>query len=199
MSNIELKGKLFLIAGPSGVGKSVLINLLKERHPEFVFPLTATTRTPRLGEVDGVNYYFLTREDFERRLGAGEFLEHAFVHGENYYGVLRDKIVPFLEEGKTVIREVDIQGVRTLHQVFGGGHLTSIFLLPPPREVLIKRIRERAPIAEEDLEKRMESLEREMQGREACEYQMEFSPNGTIEENYAKLEALILKLSSRAE
>lgn len=191
MSN-TFKGKLFLIVGPSGVGKSVVIDLLKKNHPEFVFPITATTRIPRPTEKDCVHYYFLDKTEFEKKIENGDFLEYAIVHGDNYYGVLKESVLPALEEGRTVVREVDIQGAKTIHQKFDGDHLVSVFLLPPPREVLIERIRSRAPISDEELEERLESLEQEVSHADSCSYQLKF--DGTIEENYQKLEGLILSL-----
>lgn len=192
MSN-KYKGKLFLIVGPSGVGKSVIIALLRENYPDFIFPVTATTRAPRPTEKDGVHYHFLSKEEFERKIVAGEFLEYAHVHGDNYYGVLKKSVLPYLERGSNLLREVDIQGVRTLHRDFDGDHLISIFLLPPSRAVLEKRIRQRAPISDAELEERFRSLEKEVLGAQDCTYQVKFEDDETIQECYQKVEKVILQ------
>lgn len=189
----DLKGKLFLIVGPSGVGKSTLIGLLKENHPDFIAPITATTRAPRPTERDGVHYHFLSKEEFLRRVGVGDFLEYARVHGDEYYGVLRDSVEGPLREGRVLVREVDIQGARTIHEKFGGRHLVSIFLLPPSRGVLTERIRKRAPISDEELGKRFESLDREVAQAGVCDFQIQFGDEETIEECFQKLEGVILE------
>jgi len=186
-------GKLFLIVGPSGVGKSVIVNLLRENYPDFIFPVTATTRAPRPTEKNGVHYYFLTSAEFERRLKAGEFIEYAKIHGRDYYGILRESVVLPLEQGKILIRDVDIQGARTLHRDFDGKHLISIFLLPPSRKVLERRIRSRAPISDEELAERLHSLELEVAGAKYCTHQIQFGDEETIQECYQKVEKVILQ------
>ncbi len=192
MSN-KFKGKFFLIVGPSGVGKSVIISLLRENYPDFIFPVTATTRAPRPTEKNGVHYHFLSKSEFERRIEAGDFIEYAHVHGDNYYGVLKESVIPYLERGSNLIREVDIQGVHNLNRDFAGEHLVSIFLLPPSRAVLEKRIRSRAPISDVELEERFRSLEKEVAGAKYCTYQVQFEDEETIQECYQKVEQVILQ------
>ncbi|MFA6521596.1 MAG: guanylate kinase, partial [Candidatus Gracilibacteria bacterium] len=98
------KGKFFLILGPSGSGKGTVMNFLKKEFSQAVFPVSATTRTPRPREKNGEVYNFLTKEDFERKIAAGEFLEWAIVHHDNYYGTLKKPIMDALDAGKMVIR-----------------------------------------------------------------------------------------------
>ena len=105
-----MKGKLFLIVGPSGSGKSSVFMTLKDAHPEYTYPLSATTRRKRKGEKDGDIYHFYTKKAFEKSIEKGDFLEYAVVHQDNYYGLLKKPVMESLKKGETVIREVDIQG-----------------------------------------------------------------------------------------
>lgn len=172
MSSI-FSGLLLLIVGPSGVGKGTAISLLKERHKNWIFPVSATTRPPRPNEKDGETYHFLTMEDFNKKIEDGAFLEWAWVHGKQKYGMLKSEVFEPLRNGKIVLREVDIQGFFELKKQISSKNLLSFFLLPPPWEVLEKRIQDRAPISAEELAKRKESMKKEMKGAEECDYQIQ--------------------------
>lgn len=163
MDFVQVSGQLILILGPSGSGKGTILKALRERHPEFVFPVSCTTRDPRPGEVEGEVYHFVDKDEFKRRIEAGEFLEWAVVHGDNYYGTLKESILAPLREGKTVIREVDVQGVRSIRELIDDEHLTSIFITVPDWETLRDRILKRSELPEEELEARHKSylIERE--------------------------------------
>ncbi len=129
-----MSGKLVLIIGPSGVGKSVILRTLRERHPEFVFPRSATTRGRRQGESD-ILYHFVSDVEFDVWLKDGKFLEWAKVHQGDRYGTLVSEIIPAIEQGKTVVREVDAQGFESIrsHEAFtssGAYPLLTIFILP---------------------------------------------------------------------
>ena len=100
-----MQGKLFLLVGPSGSGKSSVLSELKKRYPDYVFPLSATTRAIREGEKEGEVYHFLSKEEFKKGIDSGRFLEWAIVHQDNYYGLIKAPIMEALEEGKTIIRE----------------------------------------------------------------------------------------------
>ena len=157
------QGKIIFISGPSGVGKGTLINALRERHPEFVFPPSCTTREPRPGEIDGKTYYFISKEAFEKRIKNGEFLEYAQVHGGHFYGTLKDLLLDGVKEGKTVIREFDVQGFAQAREKLPKEVYVSIFIQPAESvEQLVKRIKARAPISEEEVQKRITSMENEM-------------------------------------
>ena len=166
-------GRLVLLVGPSGSGKGTVLALLREWHPEWVFPVSATTRAPRPGERDGQTYFFLSEEEFLAREKAGDFLETAVVHGGARYGTLASQIVPQVQKGKIVVREVDIAGFHSLKKHFSPPVLRSIFLLPPPKAVLVRRLRERSPIGEEELARRMASLQRELPVASECDVQIE--------------------------
>jgi Guanylate kinase len=188
-------GRLLLIVGPSGVGKGTTVNILRERHPEWIFPVSTTTRQPRPGEVDGVDYHFLTPQEFDARIAEDAFLEWAWVHGKERYGHLRSSIEPHLQAGKTVVRDIDIQGCEQIQQKLPPELVVSFFLLPPPREVLIERIRKRAPIDDAELERRLQSMQMEVErGRQVCPHliqtknnSMEYPPN-EIERILAQLD-----------
>ena len=167
-------GKLVLVIGPSGVGKSVILRELKARHPEFVFPRSATTRERRKGEGDDL-YRFVSDQEFDTLVKKGEVLEWAIVHGGARYGTLADEIIPAIEAGKTVVREVDVQGFHSIraHRLFSGQDapyaMMSIFILPENREQLITRIRNRAPISEDELARRVASMDREIEASTLCD------------------------------
>ena len=161
-----MAGKLVLIIGPSGVGKSVVLKALKARHPEFVFPRSATTRPRRSGEGDEL-YHFVSDAQFSEWLTQDKFLETATVHQSAKYGTLLDEIIPHIEAGKTVIREVDVQGFESIreHKLFTDGTyaLQTIFILPESEEQLLKHIQKRAPMSADELAKRRASMQRELE------------------------------------
>jgi len=190
MSN-TFSGLFLLIVGPSGVGKGTTISLLKKRHPTWYFPISATTRRARPHERDGETYHFLSMDAFDEKIRRGEFLEWAWVHGKHKYGVLRSEVFPPLKQGKLVVREVDIQGFLEIQKHIPKKNLLSFFLLPPPWKVLEKRIRSRAPISESELQKRKESMEKEVQKAKACDVHIQ-TEDGNIDlpaqeiENYLR-------------
>lgn len=171
----SISGTLLLLVGPSGVGKGTTITLLRQRHPDWVFPVSVTTRKPRPSEKNGEIYYFFSDEEFEREKNSGAFLEWACVHKTHYYGTLKSEILPHLQEGKIVFREVDAQGFCSItqHPDIPRENIIAIFLLPPPRKELVQRIRTRAPISDEELEQRLESIENEMKVADKCDYQVQ--------------------------
>jgi len=188
-------GKLVLIIGPSGVGKSVLLQKLRERHPEIHFPRSATTRPRRPGEGDDL-YHFVDDSLFDTLLNEDKVLEWAVVHSGARYGTLIDEIIPFVEEGRTVIREVDVQGFESIrkHALFSGSdshyRLQTIFILPENKEQLISHITKRAPIAEEELRQRLISMEKELAFADDCSARV-VNAEGKLDETLAKVEQLI--------
>lgn len=189
--NKQLPGILFLIVGPSGVGKGTVIAHLKRRRPEFDYPISATTRKPRAGEEDGVVYHFVDRDTFERMIEKGELLEYAIVHNKEYYGTLKAPIMEALKEGRTVIREVDMQGCESIQEVLPEENVISIFLTVPDKQDLIDRIQKRGKLPAEEIKRRMESAEKEFaKGGEVCNYQVP-SLNNKVKECVDKVEAII--------
>jgi guanylate kinase len=131
------KPRLFVISGPSGVGKDSVIENLREPYPDVHFAVTATTRPRRPGEIDGVHYYFLDVETFEQGVAAGDFLEHAMVYG-NHYGVPRSPVRHALARGQDVVVKVDVQGAASIRQI--APRATYIFLAPESMEELLRRL-----------------------------------------------------------
>ncbi|WP_181852815.1 guanylate kinase [Nostoc sp. ATCC 53789] len=153
-------GKLIVLTGPSGVGKGTLMRSLLQRHPELYFSVSATTRSARPGEIDGKNYYFVSRSKFEQLVAEGEFLEWAEFAG-NYYGTPREAVLNQIQSGKLVVLEIELEGARQIRASFPSA--LSIFILPPSFDELEKRIRSRAQDSEEAIARRLLRAQEEIQ------------------------------------
>ncbi len=153
------KSKLFVISGPSGAGKGTLVARVRELHPNLGLTVSATTRSPRDGEVDGVSYYFLSREEFMSRVDAGAFVEWAEVHG-NCYGTLVSEVESKLAAGSSLILEIDVQGALQVKERIPEAVL--VFIEPPSLEVLRERLVGRGTESAESIEIRMANAEREL-------------------------------------
>ncbi len=190
-------GKLVLLIGPSGVGKSVILRRLRQTHPDYHFPRSATTRPRREGEGTEL-YRFVTEEEFDRLLAENAFLETAVVHGAARYGTLKEEILPFIEQGRTVIREVDVQGFNAIRRdlLFAGPdapyRLQSIFIVPENTEQLIRRITRRAPISEEELQRRIASMDTELAYADDCTDQI-VNTDGKLEETIEAVEKAMVE------
>lgn len=154
------QGTLILVIGPTGSGKGTLLEEVRKNIPDLVFPVSCTTRVMRPGEVEGQTYYFVSRDEFEARRERGEFLEWA-EYGHNLYGTLRSEILPAVEEGKTVIREIEVQGARQIQQILPRDLLRIIYVDAGSWEDLERRITLRAPIGAPELEARRKRYEDE--------------------------------------
>ena len=156
-------GILFLISAPSGGGKSTLLKLLSEK-PDFTYSVSCTTRAPRPGEEDGRDYHFLSVAEFERRIAAGEFIEHAQVHG-NFYGTLRRPILDSMDSGLDVMMDVDIQGAARIRADADArlqAALVDIFLMPPSLAEVRRRLLKLGTETPGQLEVRLRNAETEM-------------------------------------
>lgn len=189
---------LVLILGPSGVGKGTQIKLLQERHPDFIFPKSVSTRKMRPGESDGNPYYFISDEQFDEHVANHNFLEYAVVHQSARYGTLKEPIEKALAEGKTVIKELDIQGLKNILETMEKGEadflkdkLKTIFIMPPDEETLIERITGRSEIKEVELNARLKSAHHEINDAHLCTDIINTSREDSIEEVYKKLESVI--------
>ncbi len=179
------KGFLLLISGPSGVGKGTLCNLLLEKNKDMIFSISATTRRPREGEVDGVNYNFISEEHFKKMIENDEFLEYAHVH-TNYYGTPKKTVYEGIESGKIVLLEIDVQGALQVKK--NHPELVSIFILPPSMKELKKRLEDRGTETQEELNKRIENAYKEIDILNEYEY---FIINDNLENALEDLEAII--------
>lgn len=135
-------GRLIVLCGPAGVGKGTVLGRVREQHPQIWLSVSATTRKPRPGEVDGVNYFFMTEQEFLAKEDAGEFLETADVFGLAHYGTPVKPVVEHLEQNIPVILEIDIQGARSVKQRAGelGLDVVTVFIAPPSFEELKRRL-----------------------------------------------------------
>lgn len=187
------RGLLIVISGPSGAGKGTICKALLEKRDDLFISVSATTRSPRAGEVDGINYHFLTKEDFISRVENNDFLEYAEVHG-NMYGTPKFKVEEMLAEGKNVILEIDIQGALKVKENFSEG--VFIFILPPSMEELKQRIINRGSETPESLMKRFTSAYKEINYISKYNYGV---INDTVEAAVEKIEHILAAESCRVD
>lgn len=154
-----LSGLVLVLCGPSGAGKSTLITRLEAQFPELAFSVSYTTRPPRMGEVHGQDYSFVEPEEFTRRRDAGEFLEHAVVHG-NLYGTHRGHVEGLAQGGAVVVLDIDVQGARQVRET--DADIVFVFVMPPSFEELERRLRSRATDAEDVILRRLGVARSEM-------------------------------------
>ena len=157
-------GRLIVLCGPAGVGKGTVLGRVREQHPQIWLSVSATTRKPRPGEVDGVNYFFMTEQEFLAKEDAGEFLETADVFGLAHYGTPVKPVVERLEQNIPVILEIDIQGARSVKQRAGelGLDVMTVFIAPPSFEELERRLVGRGTETPEQQAKRLETAKIEL-------------------------------------
>ncbi len=152
-------GKLFVVSGPSGVGKGTICRLFTSKRPDVYMSVSCATRPPRPGEIDGVHYFFVTDAEFDRIIAENGFLEHANVHG-NRYGTPRAAVEQKLNEGRNVILEIDVQGANQAMQRYPDIH--GIFVLPPSREELLRRLIVRGSENAEQICRRLKNVPGEL-------------------------------------
>ena len=180
------RGVLLIISGPSGVGKGTVINRLFEMDKNLYFSVSATTRKPRIGEIDGVHYKFKTREEFEHDIETGEMLEHATFSG-NYYGTPRSAIEEKLAQGKDVILDIEIQGAKNVKHLMPEAVL--VYILPPSIDELKKRLVGRNTEDEESLRRRLHTAYTEL--HEAPDMYDYFIVNDMVDNAAVKIEDII--------
>ena len=176
---------VFVITGPSGVGKGTLIRTLRERVPELELSVSATTRRPRPGETHGVDYYFLTDDEFEQRVAQGDFVEHAQYAGRRY-GTLREELETRGAGNRPVLLEIEVQGARQVREAMP--EAVQVFIAPPSEEALKTRLVGRGTDSQDEVARRLETA------REELEAQSEFPHvvvNDRLEDAVAELEDLV--------
>ncbi len=173
------RGKLVLVVGPSGSGKDTLMEAAEAAFPDLPTLVTCTTRTPRPGETNGVEYHFFSREEFERRVSEGEFLEWA-EYGGNKYGTLKASVDQALDAGEVIMTDMEVQGVRLVRERLAPEELITIFVDAGGWDVLVKRIMARAPMSESELAKRYERYLDEVTFREEATYVVN-NPDGAAD------------------
>lgn len=185
----ERTGILLVVSGPSGSGKTTLCRLLADAG-EVSYSISCTTRPPRPGEEHGKDYHFLSKEDFFHRLEAGDFLEHAVVHG-NLYGSLKSEVVAHLNAGTDVVMDIDVQGAEQVRQCPDAAirrAFLDLFVMPPSEEILLKRLSNRGTDSAEVIALRMHNALEEMRHWRKYGYRL---VSTTVEEDFAHGLALI--------
>ena len=156
------KGLLIIMSGPSGVGKGTIRRkVMEDSSLNLAYSVSMTTRAPRSREVNGSDYFFVSKEEFEKNLKAGNFLEHAEFVG-NYYGTPKDYVEKLRQKGKNVLLEIEVEGAKQVLEKMRGNDVFSIFLIPPSYEDHEKRIRGRSSEAESIIQERLQKARREM-------------------------------------
>ena|ERR1700690_1876870 len=178
---------VFVITGPSGVGKGTLIGALRGRHPELELSVSATTRPPRAGEQDGVAYHFLTEADFDRRLAVGEFVEHASYAGHRY-GTLRGELERRTRGGSAVVLEIELQGARQVRTALPDA--VQIFIAPRSLEQLRERLAARGAEDAEAMARRLAIAETELAARQEFGFVV---VNDALERAVDELDAIYLR------
>lgn len=187
-----MKNIVLAISGPSGVGKGTLVNLLLERNGDIGLSVSCTTRSPRPGEEDGVAYFFLSKEEFLRRIEEGDFLEYD-EHFGNYYGTPKSYVLQTLEH-KSVILEIDVHGVAKAKESLP--QTVTLFVAPPSKEELIARLKNRASEGEEEIAERVARMEYEFEQAKDYDYVV---VNDDLERAYAEIMAIIEKEKNSVE
>ena len=178
---------IFVVTGPSGVGKGTLIAALRERHPELALSVSATTRAPRPGEEDGVDYHFMTEADFDRRLQRGEFVEHAIYAGHRY-GTLRAELERRSRGGSPVVLEIELQGARQVRSALPDA--VQIFIAPASLAQLEERLRGRGADEEDALRERLGIARTELAARDEFGFVV---VNDTLDQAVADLDDIYLR------
>ena len=177
--------KVFVITGPSGVGKGTLIRALRERVPELDLSVSATTRRPRPGETHGVDYWFLSDEDFLRRVDAGDFVEHAEYSGRRY-GTLRDELQQRVDQGTPVVLEIEVQGARQVRETMP--EAVQIFIAPPSDDALRARLVGRGTDDTDEVERRLGVAREELAAKDEFGHVVY---NDRLEDAVAELERVV--------
>ncbi|MEI7751925.1 MAG: guanylate kinase [Candidatus Omnitrophota bacterium] len=189
------QGVLVVLSAPSGCGKTSIVERLLKRHQGWVRSISATTRNPRVDEKDEQDYFFYSRQDFERKVREGKMLEHAVIYG-NLYGTPREFVEEQVVQGKTVIMTIDVQGTKQIMESWGKGRpLLSIFILPPSVKVLRERLTGRKTESPEEIEKRIEIAQDEIKAAKIYNHTV---INQNLDQAVLEVEEIILNVSKQS-
>lgn len=181
-----MKGQILIISGPSGSGKSTLLNRLLKDEPNLYFSISSTTRAIREGEKDGVNYHFVSQDEFQKGIENGDFLEWAYVH-KNYYGTNLKPVLKALDEGKIAVFDIDVQGFNLAKEKFKN-YITSVFITTKNQDELKKRLQKRNTDSEEIIQNRLFNAVGEMEYILEYDY---FLINDDLEKSYKGLLSIV--------
>ena len=181
-----MKGQILIVSGPSGSGKSTLLGRLLKEENDLYFSISSTTRAPRQGETEGVNYYFINKDEFKKGIDADEFLEWAFVHG-NYYGTSLKPVLKALKEGKIAIFDIDVQGFNIAKSKFAE-NITSVFITTASKNELKSRLQNRGTDSAQTIEKRLINAVGEMEHILEYDY---FLINDDLQNCYENLRGIL--------
>lgn len=168
-NRLKKQGCLIVLSGPSGCGKNTVYEALRALEPSVTQTVSATTRAPRTGEAEGIDYYFLSEEQFREKIAADDFVEYVR-YGENYYGTLKCEVARLLAEQKTVVLIIEVNGARNVKRIYPA--CTTIFISPPSMEVLRERLLKRGENTAEETERRIAIAAAEMECRDMYDYQV---------------------------
>lgn len=163
-----MSNHLLVLAGPTAVGKGTVARYIIEHHPEIVLSISATTRDPRPGEIDGQHYFFLTDAEFDQLVASGQMLEYALVHGSHRYGTPKGPVTDALASGHSVLLEIDIQGARQVKKAMP--EAITVFLVPPSWDELVARLRGRGTESAIDQANRLETARAELAAKDEFDY-----------------------------
>lgn len=187
--NFTRQGILFVVSAPSGTGKSTLCSNLR-KTPDFIFSVSCTTRAARPGETDGEDYFFISDAEFLGRIGTGDFLEYAQVHG-HYYGTLKQQVIDHLSAGRDVLLDIDIAGARQIREIKDEviqSSLADVFIMPPTLEELERRLRKRGTETEAQIQTRLANARSEIEAWKEYRYTL---LSESMEEDLSKFRAIM--------
>ncbi len=190
---MENEKYLFVVSGPAGVGKDSVIGRVRAAHPEIEKTISATTRAPRAGEAEGVNYYYRSQEEFARMLERGDIIE-SNLFCNNYYGTPKAEVDRRIRDGKAVLLNIDVHGALNVKRLYPGS--TIIFLLPPSQQVLESRLRGRGTDSEESIRLRLDTAREELARAGEFDFRI---VNDTVEQAAAELYAVMARRAGLPE
>lgn len=180
---------LFVISAPSGAGKTTIVRRILENNPELVFSVSATSRPKRSGEVEGEDYFFMTKQEFEDRIDDDDLVEYEKLFNDHYYGTLKTFVDDVIQSGKDLIFDIDVKGALSLKNIYGDKSVL-IFVKPPNKEVLRERLTNRGTEPNDHIEERLKRIDLEMEKGKEFDYQV---INDNLETAVNEVEEIIHK------